>query len=170
MESEQLVAERPVTRIRRAEHRDALRLMDMAARLARHHGDAASPSQHSLERDIFGPTACGQALVAERAGRIVGYALLTCTPHLHLGRRVMTLHHLFVEDGLRGNGIGRHLVAATVAEARRQECAQLVVGTRPENIKAQALYRSLGFLPQDSGGPRFHLDLPADGALPPGWV
>ena len=110
------------------------------------------------------------ALEMARFAAACGTTHLMCTPHLHLGRRVMTLHHLFVEDGLRGNGIGRHLVAATVAEARRQECAQLVVGTRPENIKAQALYRSLGFLPQDSGGPRFHLDLPADGALPPGWV
>lgn len=87
-----------------------------------------------------------------------------------MGKRVMTLHHLYVEEGLRGSGAGRLLIAATVAEARRQECGEIVVGTHPDNFRAQALYQSLGFLPRDSRNPRFQLDLPVDGALPQGWV
>lgn len=162
--------ESPRLRIRRAERRDAPRLMEMAAALARSHGDAATPSRRSIERDLFGRSACGLALVAERGGRLIGYALLSCVPHPQWGERLMNLNHLYVEEGLRGRGIGRHLVAEAVAEARRQECGRIIVGTHAENLRAQALYQSLGFLPRPDGGPRFGLDLPADGALPAGWV
>ncbi len=170
MKNQHISANTPTTRIRRAQRRDAPRLIDLIAGLALHHGDTATPSLHCIERDIFGPAACGMALVAERGERIVGYALLACMPRLHWGQRVMTVQHLYVEEGLRGSGIGRHLIAMTVAEARRQECSQVIIGTHPDNLGAQALYQSLGFLPCHSGGPRFQLDLPLDGALPRGWV
>ena len=170
MESHPIATDSPDVRVRRAERRDTPRLMELVAELARHHDEIATPSRHGIERDLFGPTACGQALVAEQGGRIVGYALLASMPRPQLGLRIMTLHHLYVEEELRGRGVGRHLVAAAVTEARRQECGQIDVGTHSENLKAQALYQSLGFVPRDTRGPRFRLDLPTDGALPQGWV
>lgn len=160
----------PAACIRKAERRDAPRLLEMVEALAAHHGDEASPTVHSLERDLFGPRACSQGLLAECDGTVVGYALLSCFPHLQWGRRVMDLNHLFVEAGHRGSGIGRQLVAAAVSEARRQECGQMVVSTHPENSKAQGLYLSLGFNEKPIGGKRFRLELPANGALPAGWI
>ncbi|MDV7142942.1 GNAT family N-acetyltransferase [Tropicimonas sp. TH_r6] len=160
----------PISRIRGATRRDAPRLLEMIAALAAHHGDRATASLRTLERDLFGPTACSQALLAERQGALAGYALLCPLPHLHFGLRIMDLHHLFVEPAYRGAGIGRHLVAATVAEARRQECGRLTVSTHADNSRAQEIYDALGFERQAPGGPRFRLELPANGALPAGWV
>ena len=170
MQMTNIEAGAPVSRIRKAERRDTPRLLEMIAALADHHGDSASPTAHSLERDLFGPNACSQALLAERDGAVVGYALLSCFPHLQWGRRVMDLNHLFVEPEQRGSGVGRFLVAAAVAEARRQECGQMGVSTHPDNEKAQGLYLSLGFSERPAGGKRFRLELPANGALPEGWL
>lgn len=159
-----------VIRIRPVRPTDTPRLLEMIAALAAHHGDAATASARTLNRDLFGPSACARVLVADRAGALLGYSLIGVYPHLHFGRRVMELHHLFVDDTARGAGVGRHLVAAAVEEARRQECNHLVVATHPDNQRAQRIYASLGFQPQASGGPRFRLDLPPSGALPAGWV
>ena len=170
MHMTQIEAGAPVTRIRPVRRSDVPRLLEMIGALAAHHGDAATATARTLDRDLFGSSACARALVADRDGQVLGYALLAIYPHLHFGRRVMELHHLFVDDSARGNGVGRHLVAAAVEEARRQECAHLVVGTHPDNQRAQQIYSALGFQAQESGGPRFRLDLPAGGALPQGWV
>ncbi len=170
MQMTEIEAGAPISRIRAATRQDAPRLLEMIAALSAHHGDHATATLRTLERDLFGPTACSRALVAERDGALVGYALLCPHPHLHFGLRIMDLHHLFVEAAHRGAGIGRHLVAATVAEARRQECGRLTVSTQADNMRAQAIYDALGFERQGAGGPRFRLDLPANGALPEGWV
>lgn len=158
------------TRIRRAQRRDTPRLIEMVRALAKHHGDEATTTPKALERDLFGAGACAEALVADRDGRLVGYAILGAFPHLQWGRRLMEIHHLFVEEDARGAGIGRHLVAAAVAEARRQDCGQLVVSTHRDNALAQQIYTAMGFAELSTGSPRFGLDLPSSGALPAGWV
>ncbi|WP_158263553.1 GNAT family N-acetyltransferase [Aliiruegeria haliotis] len=159
----------PVT-IRQAKRGDASRLIAMITSLAGHHGDAATVTPATLDRDIFDASACTTALVAHCGGSLLGYAALNLITHLHFGRRVMDLAHLFVEDLHRGHGVGRQLIAASVEEARRQRCTRLTVGTHPENETAQAVYRSLGFRDAPVGGTRFQLDLPETGALPDGWV
>lgn len=170
MHMQEIHAGAPVSHIRRAERRDAPRLIEMVAALAAHHGDSATLTPQALERDVFGPSACATLLVADRQGILAGYALLCAAPRLQFGQRVMDLGNLFVDPEQRGNGIGRHLVAACVAEARRQECGRLTVGAHPDNTVAQEIYLSLGFAPQSPSGPRFRLELPSNGALPEGWV
>ena len=170
MRMQNIEAGAPASRIRKAAPADAPRLLDMITALAAHHGDAGTASVRTLDRDLFGRTACATALIAEKAGTAVGYALLCPFPHLHFGLRLMDLHHLFVDPAHRGAGIGRHLVAEAVAEARRQECGRMVVSTNTDNRMAQEIYAMLGFRPQTPGGPRFQLDLPESGALPEGWI
>lgn len=160
----------PTSLIRKAERRDTARLLEMVAALAAHHGDRATVTARSLERDVFGPDACSQALVAEVEGDLAGYALIGAFPHLHFGRRVLELHHLFVDPAQRGAGIGRQLIAATVEEARRQDCGRIMVSTQAENQVAQGIYRSVGFEEQAPRGVRFGMELPGGGALPAGWI
>ncbi|SFB81388.1 GNAT family N-acetyltransferase [Tropicimonas isoalkanivorans] len=157
-------------RIRRAERGDAPALLRMVAALAEHHGDIATLTPRALERDLFGPSACASALLALNGTDAVGYAVLSSSPRLHSGRRVMEVHHLFVDSAHRGTGVGRRLMAAAVVEARRQDCGELEVGTDAENARAQAIYGSLGFAPRSPRGPRFALSLPAAGTLPEGWI
>lgn len=157
------------TTVRPALRGDIDSLHAMVTALAAHHGDAPRASRATLERDLFGTTACARALLAERRGETAGYAMIHVFPQLQTGTRVMELGHLFVRPEHRGHGLGRRLIAAAVDEARRQQCGRLVVGTRPDNTEAQAIYRGLGFEPAAAPGPRFGLDLPA-GGLPAGWV
>ncbi|WP_068116665.1 GNAT family N-acetyltransferase [Tropicimonas marinistellae] len=170
MDAEEKPAELKAVSIRRAVRGDIPCLVDMVSALAAYHGDLATVSPQSLERDIFGPGACARALLAERDGAAVGYVALACYPALHFGRRVMEMHHLYVAPAQRGRGVGRHLVAAAVEEARRENCGRITVSTDPDNARAQEIYGSMGFAPQSPGGPRFRLELPETGALPAGWV
>ncbi len=156
--------------IRPAQRSDSARLLEMVTALAAHHGDAATLSPGALDRDVFGPTACARALMAEAGNDVVGYALLCPALNLHFGLRLMDLNHLYVAPTHRGRGIARRLIAASVEEARRQGCGRLTVGTHPDNTQAQEIYRALGFDMASGPGPRFRLDLPATGALPAGWV
>jgi ribosomal protein S18 acetylase RimI-like enzyme len=61
-------------------------------------------------------------------------------------RPLINIHDLHVMREHRGRGIGRSLLAAVEAEARRLGCAKLTLEVQEHNKTAQALYRRLGFV------------------------
>lgn len=83
-------------------------------------------------------------LVAEDgAGRVVGYAGLSCPPHARGGdAEVMTVA---VAPGQQGRGVGRQLLAALTEEAARRGAGRLLLEVRADNQAARALYESAGF-------------------------
>ena len=95
-------------------------------------------------------------MVAEREGEIIGYAALTPLTQLQYGVRGMDIQHLYVAEPERGQGVGRRLIEASIAHAKKKGCRFVVVGTNNDNTKAQAVYRQIGFddLPP---GPRFRI-------------
>ncbi len=64
---------------------------------------------------LFGPSPIGEALVAERDGAIVGYALFYVRLSSFRTRTRLWLEDLFVEPGERGAGTGRALLAVLAA-------------------------------------------------------
>lgn len=144
-------------RIRPAAPADAERIVAMIQGLAAHHGDAATVSVAALARDVFADPPWLWVLVAERAGHLVGYAALAPLVKLQAGERGLDIHHLWVEAEHRGERIGRALVDAAIAEARRLGCASITIGTHADNTEAQARYRAMGFQPASPPGPRFRL-------------
>jgi ribosomal-protein-alanine N-acetyltransferase len=78
-------------------------------------------------------------LVAEQAGRIVGYAGLAAWAAESWVQTVA------VAEAVRGCGIGRRLMEALLAEARRRAARTCALEVRADNDVAQQLYASLGF-------------------------
>jgi GNAT superfamily N-acetyltransferase len=138
--------ERPaVLTIRAARPGDLRPLLDMIALHAECHGDAARVTANDLDRDLFGTSPWITALVAEAGGQLIGYAILVPLYRAMEGRRGMELHQIFVREGHRGTGIGRHLVARAREQARIAGCSYLSVSAATGNFGAHRFYEEMNF-------------------------
>jgi len=144
--------------IRTALPADLPQLLALVQDLARHHGDTPLASIDSLTRDLFGPQPWAQGLVADEGG-LIGYALMLPLMRAHLGQRGMDVHHLFVADAARGNGLGTALLRAARAHALAQGCVYLTVSTTEDNAEARDFYIHHGFAPAPPSPWRFAMDL-----------
>lgn len=95
-------------------------------------------------RRFLAPSEEGMLLGARRGGELVGYACLYW--HYSSTRAVETvlMNDLFVNESVRGHGIGRALIEASAAVARERGAAKLEWSTAPDNHTAQRLYDSTG--------------------------
>src|SRR5262249_27185184 len=91
-------------------------------------------------------------LVGVLGGRVVGLAVLHVSLALERDGPVGKLSAIVVDEAGRSRGIGRRLVEAIEAEARRRGCVLLFLTTSERRGEAHAFYRALGF---DETGRRF---------------
>lgn len=78
-------------------------------------------------------------LVAETAGKVVGYAALW------FAAEEAELGDLAVLPELRGRGFGRRLLDGALAEAARRGARQVYLEVRESNVAARRLYERAGF-------------------------
>ena len=74
---------------------------------------------------------------------VIGYALLVPLYRAMEGLRGMELHQIFVRDGHRGHGIGRHLVSRAREHARIAGCGYLSVSAATGNFGAHRFYEQM---------------------------
>jgi ribosomal protein S18 acetylase RimI-like enzyme len=74
-----------------------------------------------------------------------GFAQLRYRPSLYVEGLEAHLQELYVVPALRGRGIGRALLEATLEEARRSGAGYIDLGTSDDDTAARALYESAGF-------------------------
>jgi ribosomal protein S18 acetylase RimI-like enzyme len=111
----------------------------------------------------------GDLVVAERAGRVAGAVV-----HVGPGRPRSAIfpadwsviRMLVVDPDQRGGGIGRALVAACLARARRAQAPAIGLHTSPIMVSALRMYETIGFvrehdLPPIRGVPYARYMLPA---------
>jgi GNAT superfamily N-acetyltransferase len=85
-----------------------------------------------------------RVVVAEVDGAVVGLAHLQVTPAIERDRPAAKLGALVVDEAQRGHGIGRALVEAMEAEARRRGCELLYLTTAERRDDAHAFYERVG--------------------------
>lgn len=83
--------------------------------------------------------------VAERAGRIVGYAIIEPSGGSDLPGGGAELDSLYVIEDVAGTGVGHVLMEAAVASARGKGHRGLSLWVRRENERAREFYEKVGF-------------------------
>jgi GNAT superfamily N-acetyltransferase len=75
------------------------------------------------------------------------------------GTQAYVIDHLFVQEPLRRQGIGRALIDGARRLALDEGREGLVIGTHPQNDGAVLAYRAMGLTELPQGGPRFAVAL-----------
>jgi ribosomal protein S18 acetylase RimI-like enzyme len=105
--------------------------------------------------DRYGPR---DHLVAELDGRLVGYVRLGFPTPLVSNAHVRQIQGLAVAEEARGLGVGRALIRAVIAEARRQGALRMSLRVLGHNTPARKLYESEGFVVEGIQPGEFYLD------------
>jgi len=66
------------------------------------------------------------------------------------------LEDVFVDENLRGRGLGMQIINAIIKEAKRNKCYKIVATSRHSRPKVHRLYEKLGF---KNHGIEFRMDL-----------
>lgn len=142
---------------RRAQASDLPEILKMIHALAAHHDDVSTLTLAALRRDVLGDAPWMAVLVAEGGAGLLGYAALCPLAQLQFGVRGMDIHHLFVQPKARGQGVAKQLVTDSISHSKAMGCRYIMVGTHPENTKAQKMYHAIGFSAAPAPGPRFRM-------------
>lgn len=134
----------PSIRVARPEDDGALTLIDVATWSPLH---AVMPEPQAPYPPFFSERhAVEDHLVAESDGRVVGYVRLGRPTPLDCNAHVQQIQGLAVADEARGRGVGRALIRAAVAEARRRGARRITLRVLGHNTPARKLYESEGFV------------------------
>lgn len=129
--------------IRRATPADAATVQTLVLEIAEHEGDL----EHVTVTDERWATLLGRddvvVLLAERAGRPLGYVSAVRRLHLWRGGDLLAVDDVWVRAPERGHGLGRELLTA-MARLAAPENLLITWGVEPDNTGAQRFYRRLG--------------------------
>ena len=115
------------------------------APLMGHWGYPATPEEVRARLERIAGDADYHTLVAERGGRMIGFAGAHRSWPYNRDRPTARLIALAVEPDARGGGVGAALVAAVEAWARAQGANSLMLTTALHRAGAQAFYERLGY-------------------------
>lgn len=90
-----------------------------------------------------------RALIAEWEGRPCGLALYFFNFSTFRGVKGLYLEDLYVEESLRGRGVGTSLLSALARLACAEGCARMEWAVLDWNAPSIAFYKSLGAVPMD---------------------
>jgi ribosomal protein S18 acetylase RimI-like enzyme len=96
---------------------------------------------YSLADEVESLASLEWVQVANDAGAVVGVVAMG----VQAWNQRATLQHLYLEQGARHRGIGRAMVEAAMAEARRRGARHLWAETQTINYGAVCFYERMGF-------------------------
>jgi GNAT superfamily N-acetyltransferase len=136
----------PAVEVRPLKEGELQRALPLFAGYQRFYGVEHPDDERNLE--FFGrfiePSEDGVLLGAFVDGDVVGFACLYWTFSSVSAAEIALMNDLFVAPGHRGTGVGRVLIDAAAAFARRRGCHHLEWFTAIDNDTAQRLYDRTG--------------------------
>lgn len=142
--------QQPAIDIRAAELPDVETILDMLTKLAA--SQRAETRVHAtvehLRRDLFGANKRVDALIAERGGVPVGLALFQELYSTWDAQSALMVNDLFVDEAVRGSGVGRALMKAIGRAAKTRGCGSVSLNVIHSNRNA-SFFDQLGFTHQD---------------------
>ena len=132
--------------LRAAAREDAGEVLRLIGELARYEKleHMAVGTEAELENALFGARPSCEALIAEREGRAVGFALFFTTFSTFLCKPGLYLEDLFVEPEHRGAGIGKALLRRLAALCVERGCGRFEWRVLDWNAPSIRFYESLG--------------------------
>lgn len=101
-------------------------------------------TQADLTDALFGARPSAEAIVAERDGRMIGYALFFHNYSTFLGRRGLYLEDLYVQPSERGTGLGSTMLRYLAALAVERKCGRFEWSVLDWNQPAIDFYQKMG--------------------------
>ncbi len=111
--------------------------------------DAVAATEPMLHDALFGASPAAEALIAERDGAAVGFALFFHNFSTWTGRRGIWLEDLYVTPEARGSGAGAALLQRLAQIAVERGCARFEWWVLDWNTAAIDFYRAKGAVAQD---------------------
>ncbi len=97
-----------------------------------------------LQEHLFGVRPVVEALVAERDGGVVGFALFFTNYSTFLGKPGLYLEDLYVQGAHRGNGIGEALLSRLARIANERDYGRFEWSVLDWNVDAIRFYERMG--------------------------
>jgi len=111
--------------------------------------DAVAATEPMMAEALFGASPAAEALIAERDGAPVGFALYFFTYSTWTGKRGLWLEDLYVTPEARGSGAGAALLRALAGVALDRGCARFEWTVLDWNTPAIDFYRAKGAVALD---------------------
>ncbi len=111
--------------------------------------DAVTATAPMLAAALFGEQPAAEAIIAEREGEPVGFALFFHNFSTWTGRRGLYLEDLYVTPAARGAGVGTVLLRHLAGVAIDRDCARFEWSVLDWNADAIAFYRAMGAVGQE---------------------
>ncbi|HEV2321512.1 MAG TPA: GNAT family N-acetyltransferase [Gammaproteobacteria bacterium] len=101
-------------------------------------------TEADLRRSLFGERPAAECIIAESGGKPAGFALFFHNFSTFLGKPGLYLEDLYVKPGLRGQGVGRKLLAHLARLAVSRGCGRFEWAVLDWNEPAIRFYQGLG--------------------------
>ena len=106
-------------------------------------------TEAELAEELFGGPRVAEALLAELAGEVVGFAVFFHNFSTFMGRKGLYLEDLYVRPHARRRGVGRALITFVAKIAVERRCGRFEWSVLDWNTRAIDFYRSLGAVALD---------------------